>query len=233
MTLPPNFHNIFWYGHYKPQGLIISGITDLYIVSDGEGGMDVHVYTWQFLSGKHYMGYFSGYYDDGDLVGIIDYADREEAYTLTKQPDGTIDVTINGKYDAGGVYAYTTTMEWNEAVSSLGPNYYIESYAAVWMNVDASTKISSISLGVVDANTLRATLYTHCGGGFCEWNEATAPFFPESTTFVFTNADGDTLTVVLTMNESGAVSAQWNLAYYGGGVAAGTQSLFKFVFRPI
>jgi hypothetical protein len=231
MTLPPNFFNIIWTGHYEPTGLIFSGISDIYIVTNEADSVDVHVITWNFSTGALYKGYFVGYYDDGDLVGAIDYSDREEFFTISKNVDGTVSVSVEGKYDGGGVYTYSTEMEWSESVSELGNHYYIENYEGIWLNMDSSQKISSMSIGIIDANTLQASLMTHCGGTYCEWNTTTAKMYPGTVMFTFTNAGGDTLEVEFVMNANGAVTANWELAYNGGGVAAGTQSLFSF--KPI
>ena len=211
--------------------MIFSGIIDIYIVTNDEDSVDVHVITWSAMSGNLYKGYFVGYYDDGDLVGAIDYSDREEFFTISKNVDGTVSVTVDGKYDGGGVYAYSTTLEWVESVAELGDHFYIENYEGIWLNMDPSQKISSISLGILDSNTLQASVMTHCGGSYCEWNNATATMYPGSVTFTFTNVGGDELEVEFIMNSNGAVTAQWEIAYNGGGVAAGSQPLFSF--KPI
>ncbi len=218
-------------GHYEPTVSIKSGIIDIYIVSNEGGSVDVHVITRSVMTGNLYKGYFVGYYDDGDLVGAIDYSDREEYFTISKNADGTLSVSVEGAYDGGGVYAYSTKMGWIESVDELGNHYYIENYDGIWLNMDSSQKISSISLGVLDANTLQASVMTHCGGSYCEWKNTTATMYPGNVTFTFTNVGGDELEVEFIMGPTGAVTAQWVLAYNGGGIAGGTQSLFSF--RPM
>ena len=211
--------------------MIFSGISDLYIVDNDTGSIDVHVITWNPMDGSVYKGYFEGYYDGNDIVGIIDYSDREEVFNVSKNTDGTVTVSVEGKYDGGGVYTYSTKMEWVESVTELGMEYYIENYSGIWLNMDSNQMISSISIGVLDANTFQATLMTHCGGSFCEWNETTAKMYPGTVNFSFSNDDGDLIDIEFVMAENGSVTAEWQIAYNGGGVAAGSQSLFSF--KPI
>lgn len=209
--------------------MVLSGISDMYIVDDGTGSTDVHIITWHFSTGALYKGYFDAFYDDGDIVGVIGYTDRSEYFTISKNQDGTVTVSVQGVYEGGGTYEYATTMEWVESVTELGKEYYIENYGGVWLNFVQSQMISSISLSIVDANTLQANVYTRCGDDVCEWYAATADMYPGIVEFTFTNAAGDTLDVELTMDASGSVSAVWEIAYSGGGVATGTQSFIKLI----
>jgi hypothetical protein len=48
------------------------------------------------------MGYFRAFYSDGDLVGVMNFTDRQELVTLERNTDGTITATIEGFYTSDG-----------------------------------------------------------------------------------------------------------------------------------
>jgi hypothetical protein len=122
------------------------------------------------------------------------------------------------------------TLEKTASLSSLPDDHYIDSFIGSWIDFDNTHFLFSINVSQVDPNTLEARVYEHCSPENCYWGIDRTDFYPGGFSLELTNANGDELSLDITLTETGHMQAEWDLAYEGGGVAAGTQTMTKIVY---
>ena len=203
----------------------------MWIVYDEDNNLEVHYFVRCFPT-SCYMGYFRAFYSDGDLVGIMNFSDRQELLTLERNSDGTISFTRQGFYTSNGGedYEQTSTLEKTASLSSLPEDHYIESFTGMWIDFDNTNFLSSVNITKIDPKTLEARVYEHCTPDNCYWGIDQSSFYPGGASFDLTNLNGDELSLDISLTETGRLHVEWNLAYEGGGVAAGTQTLVKIIY---